>query len=76
MTAALERPAPPRRDFLDRLPALWNTSAENPATIARQRRSEELTRFQIEHEPGYAADLARLRSWVGSYEIPAPMEDH
>lgn len=63
----LRRPA---GNHLDALPALWNTSADNPAVIERQQRSEELTRFQIEHDPTYATELARLRSWVGSYEIP------
>lgn len=60
----------PSGDQLDRLPALWNTSSENPAVRERQRRSEELTRFQIDHDPTYAAELAQLRSWIGSYEIP------
>ena len=68
----LRRPA---GNHLDALPALWNTSADNPAVKARQQRSEELTRFQIEHDPTYATELARLRSWVGSYEIPTPEED-
>lgn len=63
----LRRPA---GNHLDALPALWNTSADNPAVIERQQRSEELTRFQIEHDPCYATELARLRSWIGSYEIP------
>ena len=65
----------PTGNHLDALPALWNTSADNPAVIDRQRRSEELTRFQIAHDPAYAAELARLRSWIGSYEIPTPQED-
>ena len=69
----LRRPA--RRDQLDALPALFNTSADNPAVKARQQRAEELTRFQIDHDPTYATELARLRSWVGSYEIPTPEED-
>ena len=64
----LHRPA--RGASLDALPALWNTSADNPAVKARQQRAEELTRFQIDHDPTYATELARLRSWVGSYEIP------
>ena len=62
-------------NHLDALPALWNSSADNPAVIERQHRSEELTRFQIEHDPTYATELAQLRSWVGSYEIPTPEED-
>ncbi|MGP9580925.1 hypothetical protein [Brachybacterium sp. AOP35-5H-19] len=70
----LHRPAP-AADHLDRLPALWNTSADNTAVRARQQRAEELTRFQIDHDPTYAAELAQLRSWVGSYEIPTPEED-
>lgn len=61
-------------DQLDRLPALWNTAAHNPAVQARQARSDETTRFQIAHDPTYAAELAQLRSWVGSYEIPTPEE--
>lgn len=69
----LHRPA--RGDHLDALPALWNTSADNPAVQARQARSDELTRFQIDHDPIYAAELARLRSYIGSYEIPAPKEE-
>ena len=60
----------PTGNHLDALPALYNTSADNPAVIERQRRSEELTRFQIDHDPTYAAELAQLRSWIGSYEIP------
>lgn len=60
----------PSGDHLDRLPALWNTSSDNPAVQARQARSEEMTRFQIDHDPTYAAELAQLRSWIGSYEIP------
>ena len=69
----LHRPA--RGGSLDRVRALWNTSADNPAVRARQQRADELTRFQIDHDPTYAAELARLRSWVGSYEIPTPEED-
>lgn len=65
----------PTGNHLDALPALWNTSADNPAVQARQARSDELTRFQIDHDPTYATELAQLRSWVGSYEIPAPEED-
>ena len=69
----LHRPA--RGGSLDALPALYNTSADNPAVQARQARSDELTRFQIDHDPTYATELAQLRSWVGSYEIPTPQED-
>ena len=65
----------PTGNHLDALPALWNTSADNPAVQARQARSDELTRFQIEHDPTYATELAQLRSWVGSYEIPTIEED-
>lgn len=57
-------------NLLDALPALWNSSADNPAVRARQQRAEELTRFQIDHDPTYATELAQLRSWIGSYEIP------
>ena len=69
----LHRPA--RGDHLDALPALWNTSADNPAVRARQQRADELTRFQIDHDPTYASELARLRSYIGSYELPTPEED-
>ena len=69
----LRRPA--RGDYLDALPALWNTSADNPAVTARQQRADELTRFQIDHDPTYASELARLRSYIGSYELPTPEED-
>ena len=62
-------------DMLDQLDRLYNTSSLNPAVIERQQRSEELTRFQIEHDPTYATELAQLRSWVGSYEIPTIEED-
>ena len=62
-------------DMLDQLDRLYNTSSLNPAVIERQQRSEELTRFQIDHDPTYAAELAQLRSWVASYEIPTPKED-
>lgn len=55
---------------LDAVPGLWNTSADNPAVTARQARSEEITQFQIDHDPDYATELAQLRSWVQSYEIP------
>ena len=55
-------------DQMDRLPALWNTSELNPAVKARQARAAELTAFQIDHDPGYAAELAALRSWIGSYD--------
>ena len=65
----------PTLDHLDRVVALSNTDSRNPAVIERQQRSDELTRFQIEHDPTYATELARLRSWVGSYEIPTPEED-
>ena len=68
----LRRPA---GNHLDALPALHNTDSRNPAVRARQQRSEELTRFQIDHDPTYAAELARLRSYIGSYEIPTPEED-
>lgn len=60
----------PAGDHLDRVGGLENTDSRNPAVQARQARSDELTRFQIEHDPIYAAELARLRSHIGSYEIP------
>lgn len=63
-------------NHLDHLPALWGTSPANPAVAERQRRSEEITAFQVEHDPDYAGELARLRSWVGDYEIPTINEDH
>ena len=62
-------------DMLDQLDRLYNTSSLNPAVIERQQRADELTRFQIDHDPTYATELAQLRSWVGSYEIPAPEEN-
>ena len=65
----------PAGDHLDRVGGLENTDSRNPAVIARQQRAEELTRFQIDHDPTYAAELARLRSYIGSYEIPTPEED-
>ena len=68
----LRRPA---GDSLDALPALHNTDSRNPAVRARQQRADELTRFQIDHDPTYAAELAQLRSYIGSYEIPTPEED-
>ena len=68
----LRRPA---GNHLDALPALHNTDSRNPAVRARQQRADELTRFQIDHDPTYATELAQLRSWVGSYEIPTIEED-
>lgn len=68
----LRRPA---RDHLNEVASLANTDSRRPEVRARQQRSEELTRFQIEHDPTYAAELARLRSYIGSYEIPTPEED-
>lgn len=65
----LHRPAP-AADHLDRLPALWNTSSSNPAVIARQNLAAERTAFQVEHSPGYAAELAELQDWISSYEVP------
>lgn len=65
----------PAGDQLDRVGSLANTDSRNPDVIARQQRAEELTRFQIAHDPAYAAELAQLRSWIGSYEIPAPKEE-
>lgn len=63
----LRRPA---GNHLDALPALWNTSSSNPDVKARQQRAAERTAFRVEHSPGYAAELARLQDWIGSYEIP------
>jgi hypothetical protein len=37
---------------------------------ARQARSEERTRFQVQFDPEYGPELARLRSWLADYEIP------
>ena len=65
----------PTGDHLNEVASLANTDSRRPEVQARQQRSEELTRFQIEHDPTYATELARLRSWVGSYEIPTPEED-
>ncbi|GAB4095602.1 hypothetical protein GCM10028787_10770 [Brachybacterium horti] len=71
----ISRPQRPPSNLLDRLPALWNSTPSNPAVQARQDRSEETTRFQIAHDPDYAGELARLRSWIATYELPAPEED-
>lgn len=60
----------PTGDHLDRVGGLENTNSRNPAVQARQQRSEETTRFQIQHDPTYAAELAQLRSWVADYQIP------
>ena len=60
----------PAGDHLDRVGGLENTDSRNPAVRARQQRADELTRFQIDHDPDYATELAQLRSWVQSYEIP------
>ena len=57
-------------DMLDQLDRLYNTSSLNPAVIARQQLAAERTAFRVEHSPGYAAELARLQDWIGSYEIP------
>ncbi|MGO1978194.1 hypothetical protein [Brachybacterium tyrofermentans] len=64
----------PTGDQLDQNRALWNSSSNNPAVIARQQRAEELTRFQIDHDPTYAAELARLRSYIADYSIPLPAD--
>lgn len=69
MTVIPIRPAP-AGDLFDRLPTLWNSSSSNPAVQARQQRAEETTRFQIDHDPTYAAELAQLRSWLTDYQIP------
>lgn len=63
-------PSGPSQNALDMLAALWSTSALNPDVKRRQERSEKKTEFMIEHQPGYAAELARLIDWCGSYEIP------
>ena len=65
----------PAGDHLDRVGGLENTDSRNPAVIARQQLAAERTAFRVEHSPGYAAELARLQDWVGSYEIPTPEED-
>lgn len=62
-------------DHLDLVGSLANTDSRNAAVRARQQRSEELTRFQIDHDPAYAAELAQLRTWIQTYEIPTPQED-
>ena len=60
----------PAESSLDRLPALWSTAPSNPDVKARQKLAAERTAFRVEHSPGYAAELARLQDWIGSYEIP------
>lgn len=64
------QPSEPSENALDMLASLWATSAQNPDVKRRQERSEKKTEFMIEHQPGYAAELARLIDWCGSYEIP------
>jgi len=59
---------------LDRLESLWNTSPANAATAERQRRSRERTEM-LSRSEAYAAELARLQDWLGSYELPTPEED-
>lgn len=55
---------------LDRVPALWNTSADNPAVQARQAHAERYTQFQIDNDPEYRRQLAQLRSWLTDFEAP------
>lgn len=57
---------------LDELVGLANTAPHDPAVAERIRRADETTRFQIDHDPAYARELAWLRSWVADYEIPQP----
>lgn len=57
-------------DHLSRLDALWNSSELNPAVKARQEKSARETQFMIEHAPGYARELAELKSWLSSYDAP------
>lgn len=59
-------------NHLDELAGLANTASHDPAVAERIRRADERTRFQIEHDPAYAQELAWLRSWVADYEIPLP----
>ena len=54
---------------LDRLDSLANTNPSNPAVAERQRRSRERTEM-LSRSEAYAAELARLIDWCGSYEIP------
>lgn len=70
MTILPIRPTPATGDHLDQLHHLWNSSSLNPDVQARQQRAEETTRFQIDHDPTYAAELAQLRSWLTDYQIP------
>lgn len=60
----------PTGDHLNEVASLANTDSRRPEVQARQQRAEELTRFQIAHDPTYAAELARLRSYIADYEIP------
>ena len=64
----------PTGDQLDQNRALWNSSSNNPAVIARQKLAAERTAFQVEHSPGYAAELAQLQDWISTYEIPLPAD--
>lgn len=60
----------PTGGHLDRVGGLENTDSRNPAVIARQKLAAERTAFQVEHSPGYAAELAELQDWISSYEVP------
>lgn len=60
----------PTGDHLNEVASLANTDSRRPEVQARQQRAEETTRFQIDHDPTYAAELAQLRSWLTDYEIP------
>ncbi|MGO1259606.1 MAG: hypothetical protein ACTMII_11690 [Brachybacterium sp.] len=62
----------PTGDQLDQNRALWNSSSNNPAVIARQKLAAERTAFQVEHSPCYAAELAELQDWISTFEIPLP----
>lgn len=57
-------------DHLSLIDSLWNTSELNPAVIDRQERSAHETAFMIENYPGYARELAELKSWITTFDLP------
>ncbi|MGP4916812.1 hypothetical protein ACTXJ9_14050 [Brachybacterium tyrofermentans] len=60
----------PTGDQLDQNRALWNSSSNNPAVIARQKLAADRTAFLVANSDGYARELAELQDWISSYEIP------
>ncbi|MGP5640192.1 hypothetical protein ACTXPS_12170 [Brachybacterium tyrofermentans] len=57
-------------DHLNHVDALWNSSDLNPAVRARQEQSARETQLMIDHAPGYARELAELKSWLTNYDAP------